>query len=196
MKKYLVAVLATFLFTIISDHQTSAQFSPKEKLYTLFNIWKHANPRHMYCINYKSGYDFIPAGTAVYKVQVVDHIRPNRIRFTILDTGEQIELRFKRRWHPGISVGDYPQMMFSPEPITKLMKDFTPEEVDAIKQGILVEGMSKRAVMMSYGIPPEHRTPSLQSKEWVYWMNTRKQKKICFDRKVRAVSCRKKRDIL
>lgn len=46
---------------------------------------------------------------------------------------------------------------------------FTQEEQKNIRDGKIVKGMSKEAVLMSYGYPPEHRTPTLESDNWIYW---------------------------
>ena len=40
---------------------------------------------------------------------------------------------------------------------------------DLIEQGLLEPGMTKDQVMMARGIPPGHRTPSLESPTWTYW---------------------------
>ncbi len=47
--------------------------------------------------------------------------------------------------------------------------NFTQEEQNNIRNGQIVKGMSKEAVLMSYGFPPEHRTPSLERDDWIYW---------------------------
>ena len=31
--------------------------------------------------------------------------------------------------------------------------------------------MSDEIILMAYGYPPAHRTPSLEADEWVYWLN-------------------------
>lgn len=54
-------------------------------------------------------------------------------------------------------------------------------ELQAIKEGKLVVGMSKAAVIMAYGYPPEHRTPSLESNTWIYWIDRFRNKAILFD---------------
>ena len=61
-----------------------------------------------------------------------------------------------------------------------MVEGMSATEIDAIKQGKIVVGMSKKGVLVSYGRPAEHRTPDLKSNKWRYWMNKRKQKEICF----------------
>jgi hypothetical protein len=47
------------------------------------------------------------------------------------------------------------------------------KRIDAIENGVVDIGMSKDQVLMSRGIPPAHRTPSLESPTWMYWRNKR-----------------------
>ena len=70
--------------------------------------------------------------------------------------------------------------MFTTEAFSELTDGMSATEIDAIKQGKVVVGMSKKAVIVSYGRPARHRTPDLDSDEWRYWMNKRKHKVICF----------------
>ena len=48
--------------------------------------------------------------------------------------------------------------------------------------------MIKKAVLVSYGMPAEHRTPDLKANRWRYWMNKHKQKVICFHKGL-ALKC-------
>jgi hypothetical protein len=43
--------------------------------------------------------------------------------------------------------------------------------VNAIEQSTVEVGMTRDQVLMSLGYPPPHRTPSLESPTWTYWMN-------------------------
>ena len=45
----------------------------------------------------------------------------------------------------------------------------SPEEQDHIEKGTVGGGMTKEAVLMAYGYPPSHRTPSLSMDTWTYW---------------------------
>ena len=157
----------------------------EQGLYTAHNIWKQKKQRHMLCINYKTGPDIIPAGTPVIDVKNSS----KAIEFKIADTGEKYKIGFKKKWHPGKTVYDYSNSMFTSKSFEKLTADFSPEEIDAIKRGVVIKGMKKEAVIVSYGLPPEHRTPSLSNDEWTYWMTTMQQKKICFDKNDMATSC-------
>jgi hypothetical protein len=76
---------------------------------------------------------------------------------------------------------------FTESNFDELTISMTGKEIDAIKHGVVVKGMSKKAVLVSYGLPPEHRTPSLESNIWFYWKNIFRSKAIHFDENNRAI---------
>ncbi len=47
--------------------------------------------------------------------------------------------------------------------------------------GSLEIGMSKKAVMLAYGIPPAKETFSTDSQVWTYWTSRTAKNKILFD---------------
>jgi hypothetical protein len=52
-----------------------------------------------------------------------------------------------------------------------LTEKFTTSEINAIRSGIVVRGMTRKAVIVSFGYPPEHQTPDMNSDNWYYWRN-------------------------
>ena len=51
------------------------------------------------------------------------------------------------------------------------LKGLNALERKAIEHGEVEVGMSKAAVLLAIGYPPEHRTPSTRDNLWVYWRN-------------------------
>ena len=49
------------------------------------------------------------------------------------------------------------------------LSKFTKKEQELIKKGKVDVGMSKEAVILAYGYPPVHATPTLDMDEWKYW---------------------------
>lgn len=161
---------------------------PKPKqLYTACNIWIY--PR-MHCINFKASSNFIPAGTEITLVRGLSCRRS--ICFKAAPTGDKIyNMQFNPHWHPGKTKNDYAKFFFTTKNFAELTQGLTSREIKAIKQGLLVEGMSKKAVLISYGMPPEHKTPFLTGNVWIYWINKIKRKKICFDENNETIRCNK-----
>ena len=186
-------LISSLLLLANVPHESAASDTP---LYTAYNIWKHKS-KNMYCINFKSSAEFILAGTRVYDAKVITRQPRDRgevpvkmIQFKIADTNQRIRIKFKKRWHPGVKIEDYLEKMFTTQNFEALTQDLYDHEINAIRKGVLVEGMSKKAVLISYGPPPEHRTPNLANYQWVYWTSTVAQKTICFDDYERTVSCK------
>jgi hypothetical protein len=108
----------------------------------------------------------IPFGTRVR----IERVRRNEVEFT-------------PEGHPTITVaykyGDktmpfetyLDRLLPETDPRRELRK-VPAKRVTAIEQGVVEQGMTKAQVKMARGLPPAHRTPSLESPTWTYW-NTR-----------------------
>ena len=51
------------------------------------------------------------------------------------------------------------------------LKKFSKDTQEAIKSGQLKVGMTKAEVLLAYGYPPAHATPSTDDNQWTYWKN-------------------------
>ncbi len=156
-------------------------------LFTAHNIWYEAGKeKALWCINYKKGI-MIPAGTEVRHVRLTRAAmkkpgpKPPAISFVTVRNGRQFYVNFKKRFHPGKTIHDYMNTMFTRKNFTEQTKGLKTNEIEAIRKGVIVLGMSKRAVVTSYGYPPEHRTASVHDNVWTYWMNRFRSKEFHFD---------------
>jgi len=148
----------TFLALRSADAQTTGR-----QLYTACNIW-YERPTKIYSTLYQKG-AMIPAGTPVANV-----IRKRKyVVFTDAKTSTTYRIYWIRKHRPGISFAQFCQRLLTPKPFKQLTKGFTKQEIDAIKTGSVVNGMSKAAVLVSWGYPPEIRTPSIVASSWTYW---------------------------
>ena len=165
--------------------------APQEvQQYTAYNIWR-LRTWLMRCINYKYGNDFIPAGTKVSDVGITEDANGNpRISFVTAGDERKYGIYFTRRWHPGHTIEDYKNFMFTTKTFEELTAGMSDREISAIKSGTIVDGMSKEAVLVAYGKPPEHRTPNLQRSIWYYWRNKLKHFEVCFDKEDRTKFCK------
>ncbi len=147
------------------------------KRYTAFNIWVPANST-LYSINYKGAGELLPAGSPVDDL-VVDE-KANTITFHTTDE-RLITIRFEPKWHPSLSVDDYAKMLVSSKDFSGITRGLSKAEITAIKTGRIVDGMSKDAVLVAYGFPPEHVTSTLEARQWTYWRGRFNRLNICFD---------------
>ena len=158
----------------------------QDSFYTAYNIFKWPS-HHMKCINYKGSSQMIPAGTEVRKPKVVrieDDFTGNDvtvIRFKTVNNNKVFKIFFTKRYHPGKTIHNYLYYMFTTKNFEELTAGLSDNEINAIKRGVISDGMSKEAVFICYGPPPENATPSLDSRTWTYWKNKKNQQKIFFN---------------
>lgn len=202
MKKYFSVIAAITILIAIGCAQTASKPEPvpavssttqetaEPQLYTAYNIWR-MGPHNMKCINYKYGNDILPAGTMVKNVDIgTDRTFIKQyITFQSVDDNRVYRILFTRSWHPGKSIEDYRNLMITTQSFDELTAGMTAEEIQAIKLGTIVNGMSKKAVLVAYGYPPEHRTASTFSNYWIYWRNKFRTFRVCFDKHDRTVAC-------
>ncbi len=184
--------ILSLMFISFGFASQQVDLSNQGAIYTAYNIWKHG--QKVYCINFKIGSKIISAGTRVDDVEITDVYTgasqaERAIQFIITDTGKIIAVKFNRRWHPGESRKSYRDKMFTTKNFKELTAELNNKEIKAIKKGVVVRGMSKKAVRISYGYPAEHHTPSIESNKWFYWVNKRRRKTICFGNDGRAIHC-------
>ena len=91
------------------------------------------------------------------------------IQFTAVDTDTAFKIVFVPKHHPGLSIGDYYLRFTTEQTIEELTSEFSESEIEAIKAGNYAEGMSKGAILVSQGYPPEISTPSTDLDSWRYW---------------------------
>ena len=176
-----IVIFITVIVLIVAAGLADSEADDKPTLYTAYNMWKNSK---MKCINYKEGDDILPAGTEVRSVRIIQQT----IAFTTVNDGKTYTVGFTQRWHPKKSADDYRKMMFTTKNFAELTEGLSEMEISAIKKGVLVNGMSKRAVFICYGPPPEHHTPILDVKTWYYWKNRGEKFAVKFDRNNKLVS--------
>lgn len=154
-------------------------------LYTSCNLW-YENPAKMSCVNYQVG-AFIPAGSEVRNV-AVESGRRSGIAFTVAATGVAHRIEFSTKYFPGKTVEAYRDQLFTAKPLAELTAKFTDQEKECVRTGSVVAGISKEAVLVAYGLPPEHQTPQLSAAVWHYWSNRFIRKAVLFDQDGKVAS--------
>ena len=161
--------------------------------YTIANIW-YERPDQIESSNYHKG-TILPVGTKVKITEVRDGTWPVTggslnsdrwklsIRFTD-ESGQSYEILYiSRHAKEGTSIWDFFRQYFSENnPLAEggAFTSLTGEEQKRVKEGVIATGMSKKAVVMAYGYPPGHRTPSLEQDKWIYWISRFKTRAVYF----------------
>jgi hypothetical protein len=179
-------VFLCFSYSFAQDSSVQKEGADQEPIYyTAYNIWTWPS-YHMKCINYKGSRKMIPAGTQVIEPKIVksedsfgDYVKV--IRFKTVNNNKIFKIFFTKKYHPGKTIHDYLDYMFTTKNLEELTAGLSDNEISAIKSGAIFDGMSKEAVLICYGPPPEHATHSLDSRIWTYWKNKKNIEKIAFN---------------
>ncbi len=115
----------------------------------------------------------IPVNTPV----VINYVGGSSMSFTIKATGQKLRLKNSR--HSGLDGEAWTKRHFGPNRVD--LHKFSRLEQEAIAAAEVRKGMSKAAVLVAYGYPPAHRTPSLKANRWLYWINRWNKVAVVFD---------------
>lgn len=163
----LVTILFSFLLTACDTIETKEGFKIIDQDYFLkVNVWyEHLKEKKILSTNYHKGkmlkvgdkfkiIDLAGRGIIFSDEKGVEYAIIHHKKYTPISSIELFERYFSKT-----------SVMAAGAAFTK----FTQEEQKNIRNGKIVKGMSKESVLMSYGYPPEHRTPTLESDSWIYW---------------------------
>ena len=145
---------------------------PKIQRYTAYNIW-YEKPASVWSTNYKTG-QVIYAGTPVSDVRVGYKRNHSLIAFKVPSMGNaEFIVAYTDRHHGNLTFEKFKERMFTRKNFDELSKGLTADEIKAIKspRPSVCKGMSKRAVILSWGYPPEVATPATSLNAWKYWIN-------------------------
>lgn len=164
---------------------------PGEILYTSHNIWYGRRTNILDAINFKSG-NILPAGTKVeflkcgirHKQRIGQLNDPSElpyVDFKPFGFEKIFRVYLNKNNQRNLSIIELKERMLTPETFDELVEGLQEFEIEAIKQGKIVPGMSKKAVIISYGYPPRDDTPSLNANIWIYWQGLTKKFIVEFD---------------
>lgn len=169
-KTALFALAAAVLASVSAQAQAAAESGD---VYTQVNLWVE-QPKPIPSTNYHKG-ELIPVGSKVS----VGAAGGDTISFTYKGQGQSITWMRK---HTLVSLEQVKARTFGPaNPLeSKVFTDLPKEQQDAVKAGRVIVGMPKAAVLMAYGYPPEHKTPSREGNLWLYWRDRFKTQSVSF----------------
>jgi len=146
------------------DGESSAPMLPAGELYTLVNL--HVDPKgnRIFSTNYQSAI-LLPLCTRVQVIEQSDKV----MRFRAVEQG--VEYTYLRTKHLRASFADHLARVFGGECVSARVAAMNQVDRDGITAGRAAPGMSKDAVVLAMGYPPDHANPSLDSDLWTYWRN-------------------------
>ena len=137
--------------------------SAADKLYTAYNIW-FEQPTKVYSTNYQRG-NILPAGS-----EVKDVSRSSKnLEFTDPNLGMKFAVEFVAKHHPGMTRDQWIDRFLTTRDFAALSSGLTGSEIKSVKAGQVQAGMSKKAVLLAAGYPPEVATASTKLDAWKYW---------------------------
>ena len=137
--------------------------SAADRLYTAYNIW-FEQPTKVYSTNYQKG-NLLPAGSEVTEVSKSS----KKVEFTDPKLGMKFSVEFVGKHHPGVTGEQWADRFLTTKNFAALSSGLSASEIKAIKAGKIQAGMSKKAVILAAGYPPETATASTKLDTWKYW---------------------------
>jgi hypothetical protein len=137
--------------------------SAADTLYTAYNIW-FEQPTKVYSTNYERG-NILPAGSEVKDVSRT----PKRLEFTDAKLNLRFSFEFVGDHHPGLTRDQWIDRFLTTRDFAALSQGLTAAEIKAVRAGLVQPGMSKKAVLLAAGYPPEVATATPELDVWKYW---------------------------
>ncbi len=134
--------------------------------YLKVNIW-YEHPLKILSTNYHKGV-MLKIGD---KFKIID-VSGKKIIFSD-ENGIEYAIIYNRG-HTLVSMADLFSRTFGKVSVLEpggAFSKFSEMEQQNIRQGKVAKGMSKNAVVMAFGYPPEHRTSTRKADVWTYWRN-------------------------
>lgn len=143
------------------------------RIYLNSNHW-YTDPLAMDSFNYQKG-KILPFGTEVVDVTYDD----DSVSFVAKDTGTKFRIQLKKDYSM-ITIEQYIKSIFMVKNPAEIELSIKPTVYEKITRGVVERGMTKKEVVIAYGPPIKHRTPSMESDTWIYYDSELKTKRIVF----------------
>ena len=166
---------AAFLAAIFALGLAGAA-SAQERLYTASNIWFEQADR-VYSTGYQKG-NMLPAGSQVKDVKR----SRGKLEFTDVKQDMKFSVEFVGKHHPGLTAEQWMDRYLTGRNFAALTQGLSAAEIKAIRAGKVQAGMSKKAVLVSVGHPPEVGTASTDLDVWRYWRDRFRNYQVTFSK--------------
>jgi len=164
-KSVWLAVGVTVLLALTMCHSRINYPNANKQLYVLVNLHPDEGHLRMYSVNYQ-------------REGLIKYCTP----MTILDVSEkQAKIRddatgkvytyLLQTKTMRTSIEEHLNKLFAESCDRTTVDKMSPVDKEGIESGTVKTGMSKEAVLVAIGYPPESETPDLASDRWKYWTN-------------------------
>ena len=170
-RKLFAVIAVAFAVVFISGCETPKTITVSEvmqqprgtKFYLAHNIW--TNGRHkISSINYQQG-SVLPFGTELK----ILNITPHAINFQVAPAGPKYTIKYYEKYAMA-PIREYLKTLITTSTRDELLKDTNPDFLNSMLSGEVLPKMSRKEVILTYGPPSPHRTPSQLNPTWVYWV--------------------------
>lgn len=143
---------------------------------TLVNL--HPDPQRLKLssVNYQQA-GFVPVCTPVQLVS----LKKKEMKFRIAESGAEYTYEFHKTMQ-GTPQAHLEKVFGVAKSCPKArIAKMSKVDQEGIQQGQVLPGMTKDALVIALGYPPEHATPTLQLEQWRYWRNRFNTVLVLFD---------------
>ena len=134
------------------------------EVYTLVNLHPDEGRQRLYSVNYQLQ-GFIPLCTRV----VIESVTSKEMKFSLAEGARRYAYFFHETLRDPIP--KHLDRYFGAKCDKSQIQRMSKVDQEGILAGRALPGMTKDAVILAIGYPPEHATPSLESNLWRYWKN-------------------------
>lgn len=149
--------------TMIGTTFTSVVAAEDDPIYFTQHGFYADHGKHL-TTNYHVG-TFIPVNTRVK----ITHISNSRMSIELVDQGNKEIHIVNMRKHTRKTMREIQPRMFGTTEVD--LSKVSEEYQYGIKNGKFTVGMTKDLILLAYGYPPAHATPSINANQWTYWKN-------------------------
>ena len=162
-----VALVLTFLAVYTPVTSVRAQeyhLVGASEVYTQVNLHPDEKRQRLYSVNYQRP-GLLPLCTRVR----IESVTAKEMIFTLAEGGRKYTYIFHNSLRD--PVAKHLDRYFGVTCNKAKLDGLSRVARDGVLAGQVSSGMSKEAVILAIGFPPEHATPSLEASAWRYWKN-------------------------
>jgi len=160
----LLLVLSILLVTSHVVWALSYHLVGAGEVYTLVNLHPDEGRGRLSSVNYQQK-GLIPLCTRV----TIESVSSSEMKFRLQAGGRQYTYQFHRTLREPID--RHLDRYFGRSCDKAKIQQMSQVDRDGILQGQALPDMTKDAVILAIGYPPEHATPNLEANAWRYWKN-------------------------